>query len=147
MKSQGTNCPACSSVNTQSVAMAYQNGTSSGTLSASSVGIGLNGSINVAATTGKTSNQTLLASRLMPPIKPVESLGLIFAVAGATFAVLFLIFNFGLAVLLALAASIGMFIFEHFRKKRKLPAYEKAVSQWQRHWLCNQCGNTWLKVR
>lgn len=169
-KQISTSCPDCASSDTQSFQMAYQTGTSSGNLSVATynphTGFGVGG--------GKTSNQTILANQVRPPVAPSNS-GCANVLA---FCLLFLmVFSIswtlpviivgkiasvsapnasgmitGAAAILFIvpAVVVAIYAYSYLQKgsaeneKRYLADYQNEIARWSKSWICLRCGCVWL---
>jgi hypothetical protein len=123
--------------------MAYQAGTSSGTLQFATydpdTGLSVSG--------GKTSNQTFLAKKVRPPVRPKWTFGEVFAVpflAVIAFVIAASLNNAVLGVLLGVIVGSLMWYVTNRRVSQKKPIYDRELSKWARSWICLRCGMTWL---
>ena len=147
-----TVCPKCESVETSSFEMAYVQGTSTGTIVAGSYTPGFGGTF----TQGKTKSQTALATRTRPPVKPSISFGELLAalvlssiLAGVTAAFipgLSSVFRFILFFGISIGGVVLAYIYQNRVLKKKLEQYNKAMSAWQRSWICLRCGHIWQRT-
>ncbi|MBK7803114.1 MAG: hypothetical protein IPJ55_10720 [Chloracidobacterium sp.] len=156
---QSTNCPKCSSDDTQSFDMAHKSGSSSGLV----IGVGTtHGNLGVGGGYQKTKSG--LAKQTEPPNEDSD--------VGSGIAFIFIaifIFNFvgsPLSLLLAWVLGrenwdltswlVGMFIglvaaitfvvlarkYNDSQKTKVAAAYKVALMKWQHSWICLRCGNT-----
>lgn len=147
-----TTCPKCGSEDTRSFEMVYTEGTSTGTFAAGSYTLGVGATL----TKGQTTNQSILASRTQPPIKPTISLGLIVVAFVFSFIIAMILFsllpNFSgeLKFLVFLGVIAGLMALVYFlERKRQQPRveqYEKDIAVWRRSWICLRCGHAWRRV-
>ncbi len=142
-----TKCSKCDSNNTQSFEMAWQTGTSGGTIKAGTIGGGTAG-FGVASTSGKTSSQSLLAEQLAPPTPPTTNALAVFGLPVAGFIVGLLqipILGTAPVVLLPLVGFVGGIVISQSQIKKAMPAFEKLYARWQRSWICLKCGHAWQR--
>jgi hypothetical protein len=102
-------------------------------------------------------NQSVLASRTRPPVKPSMRLGVMVAAFVLTFIVLMILFAFMPAMpgevkfllFLGLMAGlmVGVYVLECKRTQPLMERYGKDFAAWQRSWICLRCGNAWRRVR
>ena len=141
-----TACPSCTSDNTQSFQMAYQSGTTSGTL----IGISERGGIGVAG--GKS--QSVLAKSLKPPTADGslgEGIAYIFIMVVAFNVIgvaLMVLIDPVLGIFISIALTIAVGIFGVIKGRRSKGENERnfklAMDRWRRSWICLKCGGTWL---
>lgn len=131
-------CPQCGGSQTMKVTVAHAQGTSTSIFGGLSQTGGHTGTFG-----GAVVNQTALAKQLSPPTKPgigCWSVGILAYVcfqllmSGATGGMGWLV---GLA-LVATPISI-VWLVKHNRAKQ-MPEYERALAEWERSWVCLQCG-------
>jgi hypothetical protein len=123
--------------------MAYEAGTSSGTLQFTTY----DPDAGFSASGGKTSNQTFLAQKVQPPVRPEWTFGEVFAVpflAAIAFIIAASLNNAVLGIFLGLTVGSLMWYVINRRVSQKKPIYEKELSKWARSWICLRCGMTWL---
>ena len=144
-------CPTCGSEQVQRVSVVYESGTTSTRGRGLGVAIAGDDLIPVGTSTRSTS-QTQLAARLVPPKKQGAGyilsavaitlggvvFGLIPAAAGG-------VIGIAIGSCLALGGFAGGLVYAATESK-KVSAYnsqvwEKQYQQWQRRWLCHKCGH------
>ena len=129
--------------------MIYQSGTTTGTSQTLAYG----GEVGLIGASAKTKSQSVLAQRVVPPIKPEFSLSEVLAVGAIIAIIIFTsigLLAFGLhwilVILIALAATGGVVYFTIQKinsvEKAKYP-YERALTIWQNSWMCLKCGYNW----
>jgi hypothetical protein len=148
-----TTCQKCGADDTSSFEMIYTSGTSTGIFTAGSYTMGVGASI----TKGQTTNQSVLASRARPPLKPTMRFGLMVVAFVLTFIVSMILFEFLPAMsgevkfLLFLGViaglMVGVYVLERKRLQPLTEQYAKDFAAWQRSWICLRCGNTWRRIR
>ncbi len=140
-------CSNCNSDNTQSFQMVYAQGTSSGNFS----GLSYNGD-NVGMVGGKSTNQSVLASKIAPPNKPYFRLITIVFLSIFFFILTSIILKFVIDSLLtrSLIAVISTILFaalttkyESIKLAKEQNIYTRELSEWQKSWLCLRCGSMW----
>jgi hypothetical protein len=152
---RSTACPKCRSSDTQSFRMAYQTGTSKGSVRMGTYsedgGFGLAG--------GNVSTQTMLAGNVQPPVDSSRTV-LVAAVAFcslAVFIIAVLLLNLfapssylGLVgfLLICPTASFGAGFLAWRSGIPKVLAAEtelrKAMHKWSHSWICLRCGKDWV---
>lgn len=159
-----TTCPRCQCADTQSFHMAYQAGTSKGTVNVMSY----NPDIGITSSGGAVSNQTMLAKQVSPPtldgadngvlaavLLTIVSFTILFPIMAVLFSPIFKADNdfINLTALLAsfIVTSIAAFfvarhVYQAEAKKfesRKV-VHQNALAKWSRSWICLRCGSSWL---
>jgi phage FluMu protein Com len=159
-----TVCPRCSSNDTQSFQMAYQIGTSIGTGNVATY----NEELGVSVSSVSTSNQTILASQVKPPIEPnftgalitvLLFVGVVFlggsyiAGIGVPYCCSFFLSEMSLILLqlfvviltFVISALILIFFFKSDSKTSKQikDEYEININNWLKSWICLRCGTDW----
>jgi hypothetical protein len=135
-------CPACASVDVKKVSLLFE----SGTKITQSVAVGITSSGEVGSAVIGGVGQSLLASRLRPPVDPHQT-ALYSAAAVAIIALAVFLIGGAAAgasssvmmvlLLITACASIGTY---YFTDTRQRPAYNVALTGWNKQWCCMRCG-------
>ena len=152
---QVSQCPKCKSTDFKKVSLVWETGTSTGKSSGAGVGIGMRGDIGLGALGGVTTQQTVLAKRLSPPV-PHQGAGCmsgILWVGLVCFCIWCLrsaftcdpldrgVFLYSLVIFSSLLAwfawSCWRIATEEARK------YTDAKQKWDQSWFCMRCGHVW----
>jgi len=134
-------CTSCGSDNTQRLAVAYQNGTSTINTRSNSVGVAFgSGGLGLgSATTATTGTSTsLLASRAAPPSKKRYRVAFIIPVALWIIAMFFEKSFTGTVLSISGYLILALFLFRTYQfNSTKWP---QLYRQWQTMWICHKCG-------
>jgi len=152
-------CPQCHSQQTASFEMMHARGTSSGTITASTVTFG--GGFGV--TNGKFNSQTVLAGQLSPPVAPKMGCGiqiLIFFVSMIAAAFISSAIFVGLdavgislggtpiflhIILLLTFTGVGLHLYNSFTKRKRMPQHLDQLREWSDGMICQRCGYMWIR--
>ncbi len=156
-------CPRCGEDRQlQTHQMAYNTGTSQGSLRGYAIGTSTSTSLSVHDVSGRVSQQTNLAGQTAPPDPPMSIVSLCllgflgwfagtlvfdfihWLIAGALFFPLSsLVVAFKLAwFLLGLPA---LAVLSYRWRKNKNESYQQAISDWHRRWVCLRCGTSFYE--
>lgn len=148
-----TTCQKCGADDTSSFEMVYTSGTSTGSFTAGSYTMGVGATV----TKGQTTNQSVLASRTRPPLKPTMRFGLMVVAFVLTLIVSMILFaflpampgevKFMLFIGIIVGLMVGVYLLERKRLEPLAEQYAKDFAAWQRSWICLRCGNTWRRIR
>jgi len=138
----GTDCPSCSSSQTQRLEMAFRAGISNkrGTV----VGFDMQGDVGLGSY-GGTSQTGLSMSARPPAIKPVGTVYFCaFVIGFLIFAGLTWLVNF----FLGLVAVIGFIVLIYFLAAKDIKynseIQPQLLKRWQAAWICLRCGKKWI---
>ena len=145
-----TVCPKCNSNDTQSFQMAYQTGTSKGRVQTTSY----NGELGVSIGSANVSSQTVLASKIQPPIEPKHDTFLggiiivgvtwLFAIYIAANGSKMLGFIFGcLCTFLEIVFILAFYKRWARQASKAQDEYKSVIAIWLRSWICLRCGANW----
>jgi hypothetical protein len=126
--------------------MAYETGTSFGKIQVTS--LNFEAALSVS---GNSSNQTLLASKIKPPIEPSrEAEILAFFVLLLILSVVAIIICAQVSVLIgvifgcfSVLGLVGFYIWQSKQMNQKIEQYQAAFSKWLKSWVCLRCGASW----
>lgn len=153
-------CPQCDSQQTVSFEMMYARGTSSGTITGSTVTF----SGDIGITSGQFNSQTVLAGRVAPPVLPkmgcsmqiLIGIGawLLGSVVGAVIvSVMELIFGRSNAatllafsfILIGVFLICGLHFYKRFIERKQMPVYREQLEEWSNSMICQRCGFMWTR--
>ena len=139
------NCPNCKSDNTQTLAMIFDAGTTTGTSVSRTHGGGF---FNILPTfRAKSKTKSVSQSNLAIKAAPPEKKKIVASILIAIIALLLAFgqispFNFMFVVFLVIAIVAGYlaYLAMDYNKKTWPGEFEK----WQKSWKCHKCGNVWI---
>lgn len=131
-------CPQCGGGQTMKVSVAHAQGTSTGIFGGLSHAAGQTGTFG-----GAVVNQTALAKQLSPPAKPGIGCGSV----GCLSVFCYWLFMVGVtksagwfAFIMAVVGPILVIKLAQQNRAKQMPDYERARDEWERNWVCLQCG-------
>ena len=138
----GTDCPSCSSQQTQRLEMTFRAGISNkrGTV----VGFDMQGDVGLGSYGG--TSQTGLSMAAKPPARKPD--GTIYFCALVIGSLIFAGLSWLVNLFLALIVSVGFMVFiilltAQYRKYNE-ETYPQLVKRWQAAWICLRCGKKWI---
>lgn len=135
-------CKNCGSDNTQRLAVAYQNGTSTVNATSRSVGAGFGtggAAFGSATTTTSGVSRSLLAARAAPPAKKRYRTAFIIPVIMLFIALFFEKTIIGYVLVISAYVLLVFFLVRFYRYNSSV--WPGLYRHWQSMWVCHKCGN------